>query len=114
MDTREARTQMRDMAREGLAIVEGLVDREGRSYESVARLRQLAADARSVLPDAGFPAEGAWRALQQAVAALTMGPEEFDQPYWVALAEDLRAAIATLDGLLTHPSASGTDFHIVG
>ena len=114
MDTFEARLRIWELGREGLDLVDGLAGGHDRPGSVLSRLRELATEARGALPDAGFPAESTWRALQQASAASLMGPGEFDQPYWVALAEDLRAALSTLESLLSSPTQRDIDFRIIG
>ena len=113
MDTFEARHQMRELARRGLALVEGFVRDGSPTPESSSALRAIAADARALVPDAGFPAEAAWRALAHAANALVAMEPDPEGLGWLEIVDELRVAVDGLDSLLGSARREA-DFRIVG
>jgi hypothetical protein len=114
MDTQEARTQVLEIVNDALLIVDRLEAGESPTREDKQRLRQLVADARAVLPDAGYPAEVAWQGLQRASIGVDTIFEQADQVYWQAAGIDLRAAVQTLEPLVSPRFKREADFPIVG
>lgn len=112
MDTLEARIRMRDMARETLEIVDRLAAGTSPSRETRARLREMVSEARSLLGDAGYPAEGAWRGMQRASMGLDTLFDEPDPTYWEDVMSELSRSIETLDNLVS-PIRREADLHIV-
>jgi hypothetical protein len=104
---------MRDMAAEALEIVDQLVAGQSPNREDRGRVREMVTEARSLLGDAGYPAEGTWRGLQRT----SMGVETlFDRPdrtYWEDVRDELRRSVETLDNLVS-PIRKDADLHIVG
>lgn len=113
MDTYEARTRMRDIALEAQRIVEAHAQGEPLQTKDRGELRDLAAEARTLLADAGYPGEGVWRGLQRATIGMQTGLDREDRSYWRELAADLHASIETLDSLVA-PRGREADVHIVG
>ena len=113
MDTYEARLTMRDLAHDALDIVERREAGTAASRDERASMRGMAVEARSLLSDAGYPAEASWRAIQRASIGLETAFDEPDRSYWTDLAGDLRMAIETLDNLVS-VSKRDADIHIVG
>ena len=116
MDTQEARMRMLDLATEALQIVEGVVSSAGKSpgAPQKLRLRELVAEARTALPDAGFPAEAAWRGVQRASIGTDTFLDQSDPVYWQDVAMDLRSAVATLQALISPGFRRDADVHIIG
>ncbi|MDQ2742719.1 MAG: hypothetical protein M3Z66_10570 [Chloroflexota bacterium] len=114
MNTYEARTYMRDIAREGLEIVDRLAAGTPPAFDERRRLHQLASEARGALSDAGYPGEGVWRAIQRASIAIDTGGDQSDGAYWRDLADDLRSAVETLDSLVSPGLGREIDFPVVG
>jgi hypothetical protein len=73
----------------------------------------MASEARTLLGDAGYPAEAAWRAIQRASIGVETAFEEPDRSYWEDLTDELRGAIETLDNLIG-VGRRDADVHIVG
>ena len=114
MDTFEARTLMRDLAQEGLEIVNRFIGGAAPRPEEKRRLREMVLEARRSLADAGYPAEAAWQGLQRAsIGADTLLDSE-DPSFWQSVAGDLEAGIGTLDALVGMGVRRESDFHIVG
>ena|SRR5947209_2123635 len=113
MDTYEARITMRDLAHDALDVVTRRESGVATNREDRAQIRQMASEARSLLGDAGYPGEAAWRAIQRASIGLETAFDEPDRTYWEDLATDLRDAIETLDSLVG-VSKRDADIHIVG
>lgn len=112
MDTFEARRRMRDLAQETLVLLDE-IDNGGTSLsDALTQLRSKESEARSLLVDAGYPGESAWRALQRAAIALRSDGE--DPQLREEVVADLGNAIETLDSLTTAPSERDSDFRIVG
>lgn len=114
VDTFEARLLMRDLAQDGLKIVDRFIGGAAPRPEDKRRLRELVLEARRSLSDAGYPAEAAWQGLQRAsIGADTLLDTE-DAAFWGNVAEDLRAGVETLDALVGMGVRRESDFHIVG
>lgn len=114
MDTFEARLRTRDLAEEALEIVERMVRGDRPRREDKQRLREMQAEARSYLPDAGYPAEAAWRGVQRASIGLETVGDEPDALYWQDVAQELKAGRDTLASLVSTGRRRESDFHIVG
>jgi hypothetical protein len=114
MDTYEARTRMLEMAEPALEIVERLERGESPSPDDRRTLRQLLLEARSTLADAGYPGEAVWRALQRASMAMETSFDQSDPLVWQDTAGQLRAAMETLQSLVSPQFRRESDFYIVG
>jgi hypothetical protein len=114
MDTTEARIQMRDLAHEGLAIIDRLAQGQTISGSDRERLRGLLVDARALLADAGYPGESVWRGLQRAALGVETHFDRSVPAYWADVAGELRAGMATLDSLVAPAWRSEPDLHIIG
>ena len=114
MDTQEARSYIRDLAEEALELIEGWESSAVPPAKDKLRLRELASDARTALPDAGFPAEGAWRGLQRASIGTQTSLDQTDKLYWEDVAAELHAGVDTLDLLVSPGASRESDFRIVG
>jgi hypothetical protein len=114
MDTYEARTQMLELAREALGIVESLEANNVPTGEDKRRLRSMQAAARSALADAGYPAEAVWRGLQRASMGTDTSLDHADPMFWHDVADELRDAMETLESLLSPHFRRESDFYIVG
>jgi hypothetical protein len=114
MNTQEARRDMRALATEGLAIVNGI--RESRAVSSDGRnqLRRMAAEARALLSEAGYPGEAVWRGLRRAGIGVETNLDSFDAAYWQDVTDELEHGAATLASLDSLGSVRDADFHIVG
>jgi hypothetical protein len=113
MDTFEARYRLRELAHRGLQLIKGFSGNHAPAPEDAAALRDMAAAARSLIPDAGFPGESAWRALDHAAAALVSLEPDPEGARWRAVADELQAAIEQLNSLLGS-ARRDADFRIVG
>jgi hypothetical protein len=114
MDTFEARMQMRDLGREVLVVVERVLpDGEVRSTD-IQTLRRVTTESRALLSDAGYPAEGVWRAIQRASIGMETHLGESDRLFWSDILEQLRIGVETLESLVTPGEAREPDFRIVG
>lgn len=101
------------MARAALDVVERIVRGQMPSRGDRSELRHFVSDARSVLPDAGYPGEAAWRALQRASIGVETLGETPDRAYWSDVEGDLRGAVDTLSSLVG-VAGRDADIHIVG
>jgi hypothetical protein len=113
MDTYEARIRMLDLARHGSAIVEGFEVDSPPTADDAAKLRELAADARTLVSDGGYPAEAAWRALDRAASSLIAQEPDPEGARWQPIGLELQSACASLESLLGSTRRE-TDFRIVG
>jgi hypothetical protein len=75
-------------------------------------MRTLAAEVRSLLVDAGYPAERSWRALEAAFR--TLDQESDDAETRVDALDELQEAVSGLEAMLQLPSQRDVDLHIVG
>jgi hypothetical protein len=114
MDTQEARTQLRELAAQASEIVERIAAGSVPSGDDKLRLRRLVVEARVLLPDAGYPGEGAWRGLQRASIGAETLLDHADPTFWQQVAEELRASVDTLESLVRPGWRRESDFHIVG
>jgi hypothetical protein len=114
MNTYEARTYMRDIAREALEIVERPSSGTMPTFANRRRLHEMVTEARGVLGDAGFPGEAVWRAVQRASIAVDTSGEEPDTDYWRLLEEELQAGLDTLNSLVSTDVGREIEFRIVG
>jgi hypothetical protein len=114
MDTHEARMRMLDLCLEALHVVERLEKGEVPSADDKGRLRRLVTDSRETLPDAGYPAEAGWRALQRASIGSETGFEHVDPLYWQNVRQELDEAASVLRSLVSPHFRRESDFHIVG
>lgn len=105
---------MRDLAQETLGIVERWERGEVTRYEDSVRLRRLVSEARELLPDAGFPAESAWRGMQRASIGYETQLGRAEPGYWEDVRHDLEGALETLRMLVAPPAWSDSDFHLIG
>lgn len=105
---------MRDLGQRGLEVVTGFVNGECTVADGRRRLKESIDEARSVLADAGYPAESVWRGLQRAYAEFSASSNPHDHETWGELGDDLRQAIESLDALLARPAARDADFRVVG
>lgn len=103
-----------DIAREALEIVERLGSDAAPTADDKGRLRQLLLDAREALPDAGFPAEAAWRGLQRASIGTDTYFDQADPRYWQDVAKELHEGAEVLESLVSPFHRRESDFHIVG
>ncbi len=101
------------MAQAALGVVERLVRGVAPSPDERGQLRRFVSDARSLLPDAGYPGEAAWRALQRASIGIDTLGDVPDRSYWADVETDLRAAIGTLSSLV-RVGGRDADIHIIG
>lgn len=113
MDTQEARSYIRDLAGEALQLIEAWEPGIAPPKDKL-RLRELASDARTALPDAGFPAEAAWRGLQRASIGTQTSLDQTDKVYWEDVVAELHAGVDTLDLLVSPGASRESDFRIVG
>jgi hypothetical protein len=104
---------MRDLADEALEIVGRVEGGKFAPREDRTRLRAMVGEARTLLSDAGFPGEAAWRGLQRASIGLETAFEEPDESYWADVHQELQGAIDTLNSLVTVVRRD-TDLRIVG
>jgi hypothetical protein len=112
MDTYEARRRMRDLAQESLDLLREIEQGDSTRSDALTELRKMELEARSLLADAGYPGESAWRALQRVGPALRTDDED---PSLVAeVVAELGEAIDTLDSLTATPSERDSDFRIIG
>lgn len=114
MDTLEARTYMRDIGEEALEIIRRVAAGEAPSLEDRQRLRQLLLQARQTLPDAGYPGEGTWRALQRATIGIDTMTERPDANYWQDAVAELRIGVDTLSSLISPSWRRESDVQIIG
>jgi hypothetical protein len=114
MDTYEARSRVLDLAQEVRSMVERLVSGVRLSSDERQRLREIVGEARAVLSDAGYPAEGVWRALQRVSLGVDTLLDQSDPFYWQDVSSDLQAGIETLESLLSPHLRRDADFRIVG
>ena len=114
MDTQEARSRMLDLAHEARTIVDAWKSKTGLTGDEKQRLREIVAEARSVLADAGYPAEGVWRAVQRASLGLDTSLQQSDPLYWDDVSRDLQSGIDTLESLVSRYAGREADFRIVG
>jgi len=114
MDTFEARTYIRDIAEEALDIVKRIAAGALPALEDRQRLRQLLLAVREALPDAGYPGESAWRALQRASMGVETMDGQPDTAFWEDVVEELESGIDTLSSLISPAWRRESDFHIVG
>jgi len=114
MDTYEARTQMLELARDALGIVAALEASNVPTGEDRRRLRSMLTEARSALADAGYPAEAVWRAVQRASMGTDTSLDQADPMFWHDVADELRAAMETLESLVSPHFRRESDFYIVG
>lgn len=114
MDTTEARTQMRDLAREALDIVERVVQGQPIAGAEREGLRRLVLQSRTLLADAGYPGEAVWRGLQRAAIGAETHFDQSDPAYWADVATELQAGVATLESLVSPTWRSEPDVRIIG
>lgn len=114
MDTTEARMRMLDLANRGLGLLEEFRSGDEASRSTIEQFRRIVDEARSLLSDAGYPAEGVWRGMQRVLSAMLSGVGRDDAEYWQDLANDFADARDSLDRLLSTPVGRETDFRIVG
>lgn len=114
MDTFEARTRMRDLALEALAVVERRERGGNPESGDSAKLRQLVGEARGVLTDAGYPGEAVWRGLHRASIGYETQLDGSVRGYWEDVRRDLEAGIETLDLLLGPGVGRDADFPLIG
>lgn len=114
MDTLEARILMRDLADEGLKIVDRYVAGNLPSGADKRRLRELVIEARTALSDAGYPGEAVWRSLHRASMGADTLFDQSDDHYWPSVVDELRAGLDTLESLISPGFRRESDFHIVG
>ncbi|MGI8826942.1 MAG: hypothetical protein ACR2JC_15120 [Chloroflexota bacterium] len=112
MNTLDARLQMRQLARDGERLVKHTRD-TGDTGAAGGELRRLAAEARDLLTDAGFPGEATWRVLQRASIGVDTAGVDFDASFWQWISEDLESAAGSLDTLLGPSLHRDADLHIV-
>lgn len=105
---------MLDLALAARTIVETWTSRSRLTGDEKLRLREIVAEARSVLADAGYPAEGVWRAVQRASLGLDTSLQQSDPLYWEDVSRDLQAGIETLESLVSPHAGREADFRIVG
>lgn len=109
MDTYQARRQMRDLAQQAFDLME---DQAIPAGAALAELSEMEARARSLLSDAGYPGEPAWRAIQRSKRLVDLGLQDPEQR--AEFVDDLRQAVERLDSLLGASTMKDTDFRIVG
>jgi hypothetical protein len=115
MDTYEARIAMRELADGALKIVEHVASElTGPTAGEKSELRRLAVEARSLLPDAGYPGEAAWRVLQRSSMGADTAGLYPDDLFWADIVQELHAAMETLDALVSTSAMRESDFYIVG
>lgn len=112
MDTYEARRQMRDLARDALDLLDEVADGDTSLSDALIELRKMELEARTLLADAGYPGEAAWRSLQRGVQALAA--DERDAGLIEEVRSSLQETIATLDSLTGATTGRDSDFRIVG
>jgi hypothetical protein len=71
-------------------------------------------EARRILPDAGYPAETAWRALQRAQVGFAAYLEPPDAAYWQDVESELRTGRDALELLVSAPRERDIDFRLIG
>lgn len=114
MNTYEARTYMRDLAREALQIIERPSSGTMPVFADRRRLHEMASEARGVLGDAGFPGEGVWRSIQRASIAVDTSGDDPDTDYWRLLEGELQAGLDTLNSLVAPDVGREIEFRVVG
>jgi hypothetical protein len=105
---------MLDLAHETQTIVANWRARTRLTGDEKQRLRDIVAEARSVLADAGYPAEGVWRAVQRASLGVDTSFQQVDPLYWEDVIRDLQSGIETLESLVSRQTGREADFRIVG
>jgi hypothetical protein len=101
LNTFEARVIMRDLARTAVEMVRAIEGGRSPTPEDRLRIRDLVAQARGSLTDAGYPGEAVWRGLSRASIGMdTLGGEP-DPLFWHDVAAELQAGLDTLDTLVS-------------
>lgn len=113
MDTQEARMRMLDLTKEALDIVEDFESGAQPTREEKHELREMVLEARDTLPDAGYPAEAAWRGLQRASIGTDTFFDETDPLFWQDVVQELRTAAEVLESLVSPGFRRESDFHII-
>lgn len=113
MDTIEARRAVAALARRSLELLSTWKSEDVGSVLVPEQLHAVIGQARSLLADAGYPAETVWQALR----AIQLGLDAYDEPpqseYWTDVEADLRSALDSLEALVS-PGARDADFHFIG
>lgn len=114
MNTRDARQEMEALAARGLTIVRRIGEGRPPTLEDRNSLRSMAGEARTLLSEAGYPAESVWRGLQRASLGADTNFDSSDPSYWQDVVDELERGAATLASLDTGRSVRDVDFYIVG
>jgi hypothetical protein len=112
--TFEARTIMRDLALAALRIVRSIESGVPPTPDHRIRIREMVAEARNVLTDAGYPGEGVWRELSRASMGIDTLRDEPDPFFWRDIAENLQRGLETLETLISTDNRRETDSPIIG
>lgn len=105
---------MLDLAERGLRLLEEFAAGTLPVREANARYREIMEKARRTLPDAGYPAETAWRALQRAQVGFAAYLEPPDAAYWQDVEAELRTGVDALEALVSRPQRRDADFRLIG
>jgi hypothetical protein len=114
MDTSEARNLMLDLAERGLRILAEYASGSISLREANVHFREIMEEARRALPDAGYPAETAWRALQRAQVGFAAYLEPSEAAYWQDVEAELQTGRDALSSLASTPRARDADFRLIG
>lgn len=113
MDTFEARQRMKDLASEGLELLNRFLCGESSMLVAAEQARRLSSESRTVLMDAGYPGESTWRALQRAANGLSVLGDAPPPEYLEEVKLELTEARDALNRLLAVGAESEADFRIV-
>ena len=113
MNTFEARALARDLGHEALSILDVILVEKKPPAGGSSSLHALLKRVREALPDAGYPAESTWRALQRAAIGIDTWNGTYDMEFWRDVREDLNDALSTLEGLVGGGRNHDTDVYLV-
>src|SRR4051812_8028860 len=114
MNTFEARQQMFELGLEAREMLRTLI--AGGTIDSVQRRRAgaMAVESRTLLGEAGYPAESVWRAVQRTSLGLQTQLDSFDRGFWQDVLEELERGMSALEALGSGHTGRDADLHIVG
>ena len=113
MDTREARLRMLELGTEALETVQRLRDGARVNFDDRARMRAMLLTARSVLADAGYPAESVWRGLQRASMAVDTSSDHTDAVYWQDVTDEIQQGLDVLASLVLPGFGRDVDLQVI-
>ncbi len=104
---------MRDLAAQAITITTRLGSGGAATRDHADQLRTMAVEARSLLAEAGYPAEAVWRGLQRADIGIQTSLDGADTGYWLDVSDDLTAGMQLLENLVGSHATRDADFRIV-